>query len=628
MPFALHGFLLFRFKGLRTRGAYGLFAVEIGLFLFWAWATQTAFFIPESSAPARFLYGPLFVYFAPSSLVMVIAVVCFVEFQFRRKGASLEASDWLLFGLTGTALLSSSVLGFLRYHRTFDQPSLSVAGAILNSLVPVGQLAVLIAALRRSLPLTYLARLSVYWAIIGLSGALILGFFVWYLPEPAKLGLFTFLVGGLLFFMVVQGGAQLLRRPLGIDYDSRALLAQIRTNWAEISDYPTAIEKLCAALRADKLCERAMLAVRVKSRDEVLVLNGVSSTAEPASGQPISLQADSEGEMIDTLRALAKSTGPSDRRGAVSVRLDPTEDPQQCRWMTHQQLHVVFALETPLIEAYLGFGRPLIGSDYSPPMLAALGEVATMVASHCDLIESVRLGKSVERINALNAVSVVVAHEIRQPIAALALAVGALKAQSSAAAQPIIAHCERELAGLSRVASKLRELALPPTLQPGLWDGRALCEKLADDLGGRARAGHTTIIREFPAATPAGFPVFADQNAIASVLLGIISNAFNAHLAHRSAPEAKTITLRLESEAAATVFVVEDNGPGIPEAIRDRLFESFITGTGSSGGFGLGLVVAKNIVVSSGGTLTIKTPLGSDGGTRVRISLPNAAPVG
>jgi C4-dicarboxylate-specific signal transduction histidine kinase len=93
-----------------------------------------------------------------------------------------------------------------------------------------------------------------------------------------------------------------------------------------------------------------------------------------------------------------------------------------------------------------------------------------------------------------------------------------------------------------------------------------------------------------------------------------VSNALNAHLAHRTT-ERKTVTLRLEREQASSVFVIEDNGPGTPAAMRDRLFESFITG--KSCGFGLGLVVAKNIVISSGGTITIKTPLGLDGGTRV-----------
>ena len=203
----------------------------------------------------------------------------------------------------------------------------------------------------------------------------------------------------------------------------------------------------------------------------------------------------------------------------------------------------------------------------------------------------------------------------------MALAVGALKAQANADAQPLIAHCEHGLEQISEVATKLRELAAPPTLKPSLWGGCALCDKVADELRSRARAGQTEILRDFTTGNAAEFPVFADQAAIASVLLGIVSNALNAHLAHRTT-ERKTVTLRLEREQASSVFVIEDNGPGIPEAMRDRLFESFITG--KSGGFGLGLVVAKNIVISSGGTITIKTPLGWDGGTRVRLSLPSA----
>jgi signal transduction histidine kinase len=67
---------------------------------------------------------------------------------------------------------------------------------------------------------------------------------------------------------------------------------------------------------------------------------------------------------------------------------------------------------------------------------------------------------------------------------------------------------------------------------------------------------------------------------------------------------------------------VADNGPGIPEAIRDRVFEPFQT-MGSAKGLGLGLAIAKQFALAHGGALTFETETGV--GTTFRIRLPRQA---
>lgn len=73
-------------------------------------------------------------------------------------------------------------------------------------------------------------------------------------------------------------------------------------------------------------------------------------------------------------------------------------------------------------------------------------------------------------------------------------------------------------------------------------------------------------------------------------------------------------------------IVVEDDGPGIPVNVRERLFRAFATASGggvsSTGGSGLGLSICKALIEASGGSISLQTAVGQ--GTTFRIVLPRA----
>jgi two-component system sensor histidine kinase TctE len=72
-------------------------------------------------------------------------------------------------------------------------------------------------------------------------------------------------------------------------------------------------------------------------------------------------------------------------------------------------------------------------------------------------------------------------------------------------------------------------------------------------------------------------------------------------------------------------MVVEDDGPGIPAAERERVFERFYRVLGSSAeGSGLGLAIAKEIVEASGGSITLAAAMPEGGGLLVQVNLPAA----
>jgi signal transduction histidine kinase/putative methionine-R-sulfoxide reductase with GAF domain len=75
----------------------------------------------------------------------------------------------------------------------------------------------------------------------------------------------------------------------------------------------------------------------------------------------------------------------------------------------------------------------------------------------------------------------------------------------------------------------------------------------------------------------------------------------------------------VDQPGGGTLFELSDTGPGIPEAIRDRLFEAFTT-SGKEDGTGLGLAIVRRIVEDHGGTVTFTTETGR--GTTFFVHLP------
>lgn len=111
--------------------------------------------------------------------------------------------------------------------------------------------------------------------------------------------------------------------------------------------------------------------------------------------------------------------------------------------------------------------------------------------------------------------------------------------------------------------------------------------------------------------------VVGGQQLLVQALVNLASNAIRAC-------EGGTgrVRIRLSRPEGGTCRIdVEDNGPGIPEHLRGRLFQPFTTGEGDRGGHGLGLFVVRQVVRRMSGTIRVTT---SPEGTAIRIELPAA----
>lgn len=120
--------------------------------------------------------------------------------------------------------------------------------------------------------------------------------------------------------------------------------------------------------------------------------------------------------------------------------------------------------------------------------------------------------------------------------------------------------------------------------------------------------------------------IVADRAALVRVLENLVENA-----ATHGGPDVR-VTLRVREEPGALVLEVEDDGPGIPAAVLERLFEPFQRGDEARArpGSGLGLSIARALVKAHGGTLEALSPVpgapSDRPGARLVARLPAAGP--
>jgi signal transduction histidine kinase len=107
-----------------------------------------------------------------------------------------------------------------------------------------------------------------------------------------------------------------------------------------------------------------------------------------------------------------------------------------------------------------------------------------------------------------------------------------------------------------------------------------------------------------------------DENKLKRLVYNIARNAIEAM------PKGGRFTFTVDSDKEDLVLKFADTGPGIPEEIADRLFESFVT-SGKKNGTGLGLAIVKTIAEEHGGSVSFKSKPGK--GTTFEVRFPAGA---
>ena len=110
-----------------------------------------------------------------------------------------------------------------------------------------------------------------------------------------------------------------------------------------------------------------------------------------------------------------------------------------------------------------------------------------------------------------------------------------------------------------------------------------------------------------------GGPIRVDENKLRRLIFNITRNA------RQAMPRGGEFKIKVEEQDGDICFHFSDTGPGIPEEIRSRLFEHFVS-SGKEDGTGLGLAVVKKIVDEHSGKIEVESP--ESGGACFKISLP------
>ncbi len=211
-----------------------------------------------------------------------------------------------------------------------------------------------------------------------------------------------------------------------------------------------------------------------------------------------------------------------------------------------------------------------------------------------------------------------VAHEVKNPLGAIEIHLEHLRRRLAREAGGDPQNTERvgvireEIARLREILEEWLRFTSPDERARGPAEVRDVVRSVARLLRVEARhQGVELVVDEAGAEARVGMP----PERLRQVLLNLAINALQAM------PDGGRLVLRSEQAGSLVMLEVEDSGPGIPEPIRDQVFDMHFTTRPD--GSGLGLPICRRIVDEAGGHLTFVSSPGK--GTTFRVVLPLAS---
>jgi PAS domain S-box-containing protein len=235
-----------------------------------------------------------------------------------------------------------------------------------------------------------------------------------------------------------------------------------------------------------------------------------------------------------------------------------------------------------------------------------------------------------ERLAAVGRLAAGVAHEINNPLAVIAEVAGYLEDLRSGIIEVDREKLEQELhEGLSTIAAQVKRcssithrllgFARKSEARVEVADVNAALDEILPFLEKEARMANVQIHREYPAEIP---QLSIEEVQLEEILINLITNAIQA-MTERGYGN---IWIMASPEDGKVVLSVRDDGPGIDKAVRDRLFDPFVSTKPRGHGTGLGLSICYGIVKRFDGEIRVDSEPGEGATFQVVLRMHQKSP--
>jgi signal transduction histidine kinase len=367
-------------------------------------------------------------------------------------------------------------------------------------------------------------------------------------------------------------------------------------------------------------------------REDTLVLSAAGSLSRGAvrvDGVPIERAGDRA--CLSVVRTVATTRSPlllADARQAPQTSGDP--------YVVFRQTRSVLCapvLSGSTLHGVLYLDNDLMTGAFTPERVEVVGILSGQAAITLEnallydnlarlLDERTRLlAQAEEGVRARDVFLTIAAHELKTPLTPLRMAIEGLLGEGAAHKAATIHKLERagrQLGRLERLVNDLLEVsslaAGPPEMHLEDLDLSEIVHEVAEKHAMPLQhAGSTLLLKAEPGTLGRW-----DRARLSQIVEQLLSNAIKFGAG-------KPIDLQIEAVSDRARLVVRDRGPGIPPAMRERIFEAFARAASERhfGGLGLGLWIARRLVDALGGSIRVESELGA--GAAFTVELPQAA---
>jgi len=272
-------------------------------------------------------------------------------------------------------------------------------------------------------------------------------------------------------------------------------------------------------------------------------------------------------------------------------------------------------VQAPVFVGDKPYGAVVVTSDSLSPLVAtALELFAELVGKAIETIRLRRENVERARLAALGEAAGVMAHEVRNPVGAIMNALSLLQRDDcdDAKSTTLVRIITEETTRLAQLVTHLLELGRPLLPRPRACSLAKLSGSALRLLRDRGEIGKRAV--ELP--TGADVLAWIDPDLTELALVNLLRNAVQSTKADAR------IRVRVErvqtSDGTRATWTLEDDGPGMPDEVLEKLGQPFVTTRAT--GTGMGLAVVRRIAEANGATLSVSRS--SLGGARLTLDFP------